>query len=131
MPQDSKAVHEPPTQGAEGAAGVTDDAGSRTVDLQAILRTTAQAITTDMAAEYTHGNAMSLTQLQNDPNIEIRPFPDEVLRLLRSIAREVAEELMANDPASAKVGKAYFDFLDKAAENSRLSEKAYLNARDV
>jgi len=100
-------------------------------DLQAILRTTAQAITTDMAAEYTHGNAMSLTQLQNDPNIEIRPFPDEVLRLLRSIAREVAEELMANDPASAKVGKAYFDFLDKAAENSRLSEKAYLNARDV
>jgi TRAP-type mannitol/chloroaromatic compound transport system substrate-binding protein len=84
-----------------------------------------------MAAEYTHGNALSLTQLQSDPNIEIRPFPDEVLRLLRSIAREVAEELMANDPASAKVGKAYFDFLDKAAENSRLSEKAYLNARDV
>ena len=100
-------------------------------DLQAIVRTTAQAITTDMAAEYTHGNAMSLAQLQADPNVEIRPFPDEVLRLLRSLSREVADELMANDPASAKIGKAYFEFLDKVAENSRLSEKAYLNARDV
>ena len=100
-------------------------------DLQAIVRTSAQAITTDMAAEYTHGNALSLAQLQSDPNIEIRRFPDEVLRLLRSIAREVVEELMASDPASAKVGKAYFDFLDKVAANSRLSEKAYLNARDV
>jgi TRAP-type mannitol/chloroaromatic compound transport system substrate-binding protein len=100
-------------------------------DLQAIVRTTAQAITTDMAAEYTHGNAMSLGQLQADPNIEIRRFPDEVLRLLRTIARDVADELMARDPASAKVGKAYFDFLDKVAANSRLAEKAYLNARDV
>jgi len=100
-------------------------------DLREIVRTTAQAITTDMAAEYTHGNALSLTQLQADPNVEIRPFPDEVLRLLRSIAKEVAEELMASDPASARVGAAYFDFLDKAAANSRLSEKAYLNARDV
>ena len=100
-------------------------------DLQEVVRTTCQAITTDMAAEYTHGNALSLEQLQADPNIEIRPFPDEVLRLLRSIAREVAEELMASDPASAKVGKAYFEFLDKAAANSRLVEKAYLNARDA
>ena len=100
-------------------------------DLQAIVRTTAQAITTDMAAEYTHGNAMSLAQLQADKNIEIRPFPDEVLRLLRSISREVVEELMASDPASARVGKTYFDFLDKAAATSRLAEKAFLNARDV
>jgi TRAP-type mannitol/chloroaromatic compound transport system substrate-binding protein len=74
---------------------------------------------------------MSLAQLRADPNIEIRPFPDEVLRLLRSIARDVAEELMADDPASAKVGEAYFEFLDKAAATSRLAEKAYLDARDV
>jgi hypothetical protein len=38
---------------------------------------------------------------------------------------------MAEDPASAKVGKAYFEFLDKVAANSRLAEQAYLNARDV
>ena len=99
-------------------------------DLQAIVETTCQAITTDMAAEYTNGNAMSLAQLQQDPNIEIRPFPQEVLSLLKSLAKEVAEELMATDPKSAKIGKAYFDFLEKASANSRNSEKAYLAARD-
>ena len=98
-------------------------------DLQEIVNTSCQAITTDMAAEYTHGNAMSLAQLQQDPNIEIRAFPEEVISLLKSITEDVIAELMANDPASARIGKAYLDFLDKAAENSHVSEKAYLDTR--
>ncbi len=100
-------------------------------DLQAIVEIACQAITTDMAAEYTHGNAMSLAQLEADPNVEFRPFPDEVTALLKSITGEIVSELMESDPASAKIGKAYFEFLEKAAANSRLSEKAYLSARDL
>jgi len=100
-------------------------------DLQAIVDITAQAITTDTAAEYTHGNAMSLAQLVTDPNIEIRPFPDEVLRLLKLITQEVVAEQMSIDPAFAKIGKAYFEFLKKASANSRLTELAYLHARDL
>ena len=99
-------------------------------DLQEVVRITCQAITTDMAAEYTHGNAMSLAQLQQDPNIEIRPFPEEVLRLLKSLAKDVVEEMMANDPVSGRVGRAYFDYLEKVAANSRLSEQAYFATRD-
>jgi len=98
-------------------------------DLQEIVSTTCQAITTDMAAEYTHGNAMSLAQLEADPEVDIRPFPDEVLALLKSIAREVIEELMAKDPASARIGKAYFEYLDKAAAASAISEAAYFRVR--
>ena len=98
-------------------------------DLQAIIETTCQAITTDVAAEYTNGNANSLHQLQQDPNVEIRQFPKEVISLLKSITDDVVAELMANDPASAKVGRAYFEFLEKAAANSRISEHAYLDAR--
>jgi len=99
------------------------------VDLQEIVSTTCQAIGLDMAAEYTHGNAMSLQQLQQDPNIEIRPFPEEVIRLLRSIAQEVVDELMAADPAAAKIGTAYFEFLETVSANSRISEQAYLDTR--
>ena len=99
-------------------------------DLQAIVNTTCQAITTDMAAEYTHGNAMSLATLQADSNIEIRPFPTEVMAVLRSLAKEVIAELMAKDPAADKIGTAYFEYLEKAAENSRISEAAYLQIRD-
>jgi TRAP-type mannitol/chloroaromatic compound transport system substrate-binding protein len=98
-------------------------------DLQAIVSTTCQAITTDMAAEYAHGNALSLKSLQEDPTVELRAFPAEVLELLQSIMQDVVAELMAADPASAKIGKAYFDYLELAAENSRVSERAYLNMR--
>ena len=98
-------------------------------DLQEIVSTTAQAITADMAAEYTHGNAMALKRLQEDPNVELRPFPAEVIELLQSLTQEVLDELMASDEASAKIGKAYFDYMTLAAENSRISEKAYLNTR--
>jgi TRAP-type mannitol/chloroaromatic compound transport system substrate-binding protein len=83
-----------------------------------------------MAADYTNGNAMSLAQLQQDSAVEIRPFPEEVLRLLKTIAKDVVEEMMANDPVSAKVGRAYLDYMEKVAANSRLSEQAYFATRD-
>ena len=100
-------------------------------DLQEIVDTTCQAITTDMAAEYTNGNSKSLQQLLNDPNVEIRPFPTEVTELLRDLTKEVIDELMAEDPVAAKVGKAYFEYLEKAAAMSSISERAYLVARDA
>ncbi|MDH3304019.1 MAG: TRAP transporter substrate-binding protein [Gammaproteobacteria bacterium] len=99
-------------------------------DLQEIVSTTCQAITTDMAAEYTNGNAVSLQQLKKDPNIELRRFPPEVLGLLRTIAQDVVDELMASDPAAAKIGEAYFEYLDIVSENSRIAERAYLNTRE-
>ena len=39
-------------------------------DLQMIVETTCQAITTDMVAEYTHGNAYALQQLVDDPDVK-------------------------------------------------------------
>ncbi|MDJ0709437.1 MAG: TRAP transporter substrate-binding protein [Woeseiaceae bacterium] len=100
-------------------------------DLQEIVAITCQALTTDMAAEYTHGNAMSLAQLKADPDIEIRSFPDEVVALLKSITEEVVAELMANDPAAEKIGRAYFEYLEKAAAYSDISERAYLTSRHL
>ncbi len=100
-------------------------------DLKEIVSITCQALTTDMAAEYANGNAASLAQLAQDENIEILEFPAEVLKLLRDIAEDVVTELMANDPAAAKIGKAYFDYLDRARANSSITDRAYLNSREL
>jgi len=100
------------------------------VDLQALVEITCQSITTDMAAEYTNGNANSLQQILADPNIEIRPFPGEVLQHLKSITADVVAELMASDPASEKIGKAFYAYLEKAEANTRISEAAYLSTRN-
>ncbi len=99
-------------------------------DLQEIVSICCQAITTDMAAEYTNGNAMSLQQLKNDPKVELRRFPPAVIELLRSITQDVVNELMAADPAAAKIGKAYFEYLDIVSANSRIAEQAFLDTRE-
>jgi len=98
-------------------------------DLQALVEITCQSITTDMAAEYTHGNSNSLQQLLADPTTELRPFPDEVLQHLKSITKDVVEELMDTDPASEKIGKAFYEYLEMVEANSNISERAYLNSR--
>ena len=99
-------------------------------DLKELVRLACQAINLDAASDYAHGNAMSLAQLRENPDVEIRPFPDDVLSLLRSTSQEVVTELMASDPAAGKIGKAYFDYLEKAKDNSRISDQAYLATRD-
>ncbi|MCH7636932.1 MAG: TRAP transporter substrate-binding protein [Proteobacteria bacterium] len=72
-------------------------------DLQAIVEITCKAITTDMVAEYTHGNAYALQQLIDDPDVELRTFPQEVLELFKSLTDEIVAEWIAKDPAAAKI----------------------------
>ncbi len=98
-------------------------------DLQSLVEITCQAITTDMAAEYSHGNANSLQQLVADPTVDVRPFPADVLQHLKSIARNLVEELAAKDPTFAKISKPYYEYLAKMEANTRISERAYLDTR--
>ena len=99
-------------------------------DLQTLVEITCQSISADMAAEYTHGNANSLQQVLKDPNVEVRAFPDEVMKHLKAITGEVVAELMATDPASKKIGEAYYAYLEKVEVNSRVTEYAYLRTRE-
>ena len=98
-------------------------------DLQAIVATSCQAITTDMMAEYTHGNALALQQLIDNPDIELRRFPEAVLDLLKSLTQEIVDEMSAKDPAAAKIQKSYYAFLEKSTANQRISEQAFLETR--
>lgn len=100
-------------------------------DLQAIVETTCQAITTDMMAEYTHGNAQALQQLLDDPRIDVRPFPDDVLRLLKSHTLDIVRELSATDPAWKKIADSYYAFMQTSTENQRVTEGANLKTRDL
>jgi TRAP-type mannitol/chloroaromatic compound transport system substrate-binding protein len=99
-------------------------------DLQAIIEISCQAITTDMQAEYTHGNAIALEQLTHDPNVELRQFPDEVLQYLKSIARDIVDEMVADDPMAAKIHESWSTFLAKSIPNQRITEQAFLATRN-
>ncbi|MEX2125939.1 MAG: TRAP transporter substrate-binding protein [Woeseia sp.] len=100
-------------------------------DLQEIVSIACQAVNMDMQAEFNFGNAMALAQLADDPNVEIRPLPDDVLSLLHKLSLEVVAELSARDPWAKRIQESFYGFLEKSAANQRISEQAYLNTRDL
>ncbi|MDH3534055.1 MAG: ABC transporter substrate-binding protein, partial [Gammaproteobacteria bacterium] len=77
-----------------------------------------------------YGNANALQQLINDPNVEVRPYPEEVLELLESITLELVEEMSAGDALTARIQESYYAFLEKSKANQRITEQAYLETRD-
>lgn len=99
-------------------------------DLQAIVRIACQAINLDVDADYVNGNAIALQQLMQDSNVELRKFPDDVLNHLKTITDDVVSELVARDPASAKIYASMDAFLKLSAPYQRISEQAYLNTRE-
>ena len=98
-------------------------------DLQSIVETSCQAINCDMNAEYTHGNAVSLAQLAEDPNVELRAFPQEVLQNLKSITDDIIAEWVARDPAAAKIYESFDAFRQISKRNQQISEQAFLETR--
>lgn len=116
--------------GANAECMINRDAwNSLPADLQAIVEIACQSIATDMMAEYVHGNAVALKQLMDNPDIEIRQYPDDVLKLLKSHTRDIVNELSAVDPAAAKIQASYDAFLTLSTANNRISEQAQFEAR--
>lgn len=107
----------------------SDAWASLPADLQALVKLAVQAITTDMLAEYTHGNALALQQLIDNPDIDVRPFPDDVLRVLKGHTQDIVDELSASDPGWKKIAESYYTFMNKSTDNQLATEVANLNSR--
>ena len=98
-------------------------------DLKTIVDIACQSINEDMTAEYTHGNVNSLQQLVDDPDVELRRFPNEVLEHLKTITNEVVAEMVENDPAVARIYESFNAFREKSELNQRITEQAFLETR--
>jgi TRAP-type mannitol/chloroaromatic compound transport system substrate-binding protein len=101
------------------------------VDLQAIVTTAARAVNQDMLDEFTARNNAALRDLIDNFGVQLRKFPDDVLIHLHESADEVLLELVAKDPAAARVHASFSDFLANVMEYHHISEQAYINARDL
>ncbi|MFV8818876.1 TRAP transporter substrate-binding protein [Haliea sp. E17] len=99
-------------------------------DLQAIVRAAARAASEDMLAEYTARNNEALVELVNTDGVQVRRFPEDVLRAFWQGTRQAMQELTARDPLSARVYTSYSDFYRNVREYHHISEQSYLNMRD-
>ncbi len=99
-------------------------------DLQAIVLNACRAVNLDMQAEYAARNPGALEQLVKEHHVELRAYPKDVLQQLRKVSQEVAEELASQNQAAGKIYKSYKAFLDASRNYTRISDLAYLEARD-
>jgi len=84
-----------------------------------------------MTAEFTARNAESLTELQNNPDVELRRFPDDVLRQLRSYTEAIMVEMSDRDPRARRIFDSFQEYKARAEQWTRISETAYLNSREL
>ena len=120
--------HEP---GTVLEAIINKDAfGRLPTDLKSIVKSACRVVNQDMVAEYAARNPGALRQLINDHGVDVRSYPPDVIAQLRKVSGEVVAEVAAQDAFAKKVYDSYKKFLDDSRTYNRISDLAYLKARD-
>jgi TRAP-type mannitol/chloroaromatic compound transport system substrate-binding protein len=99
-------------------------------DLQGIIKTVAGELSGWILSQMEANNAAALAKFL-EKGINIRRFPDEVIRQMRTYTSEAIDEIITRDPRSRKVYESYRNFQQKAADYAAITEKAYYNRIQV
>jgi len=100
-------------------------------DLQSIVRNAMKVANGDMLSEYTARNEQALQSLIKKHHVELRYFPDDVLKELKKLSAEVIEEEAAKDPLSTKVWASQKAFKEQVMQWTAVSEQAFVRARSL
>ena len=100
-------------------------------DLQAIVEAANTAVNQLVLSEFTARNNDSLQSLINDHNVELRPFPEQLLTALGSLSGEVLGDLASSDPLSREVMDSIVQFRAKVRDWAGVSEQSFLSARSL
>lgn len=102
-------------------------------DLQTIIKTAAYRVNLWALSEFESRNNTYLQKLINEHNVQLKRFPDDVLKTLKEYTKAVIDEITSKDPISRKVYESYSKFQKDVTTWSNISEAAYhtiLNRKD-
>lgn len=94
-------------------------------DLQAIIRFAMAYQNSWTFSEFEARNQSYLDKIRNESEVSIRPYPKEVISVLREYTKETLEEIVAKDAKSKKVFEAYSAFRNTMTSWSSITEKIY------
>jgi len=94
-------------------------------DLKLVLDTAIEKTNSWMLAEFEAKNNDALTELIDVHKVQLKKFPDAVLKTLKGYSDEVLEEVAAADPMSRKVYDSFLAFQKKIYEWNKITEEAY------
>jgi TRAP-type mannitol/chloroaromatic compound transport system substrate-binding protein len=82
-----------------------------------------------MYAEFNARNGEALSTLVNEHGVQLRRFPDEVLKEIGTTSASVVAELGGADEMTKRVYESYVAFRASITKWTALSERAYTTAR--
>ena len=100
-------------------------------DLRAMMKYASRAVNQEMLDEYTARNNNALIELVEKHGVKLRKLPNDVLRELKKVSDEVMKEFVAKDDMARKVYDSYSNFKEDVVNYHNISEKAYIDARDI
>ena len=100
-------------------------------DLRAMMKYASRAVNQEMLDEYTARNNNALIELVEKHGVKLRKLPNDVLRELKKVSDEVMKEFVAKDDMARKVYDSYSNFKEDVVNYHNISEKAYIEARDI
>ena len=98
--------------------------------LQVIIETASKAVNQDILDEYTARNNKALRELVDVHGVELRRLPDDVIAEFKIIANEILEENASEDETVKKVYQSYLKFKNEVSEYHKVSEDAFVEARN-
>ena len=98
-------------------------------DLQAMVRTAAEAVNNDVLAEYTARNNQALKELTEKHGVDVRRLPDDVLAELKRISGEKVQAMIGEDPLYGRIYESYTQYRQNVMNYNELSERALSNVR--
>ena len=97
---------------------------------QKLIQVACTGLNHQMLSEFMARNVQSLRVLVEEHGVQLRRFPDSVLKGLRIAANVILEELGAANPLAARILKSYSEFQKGISGWQAISEGSYLSARD-
>ncbi|MGY0398707.1 MAG: TRAP transporter substrate-binding protein [Ostreibacterium sp.] len=97
--------------------------------LQNFVKDACRIVNEDMFAEYNARNGKALKELVNKHGVQVKPFPDSVLKQLAKTSDEVVAEIANKNALSKRVYESFKTFRDDSVDYVDVSELAYLKAR--
>ncbi|MCR9142563.1 MAG: TRAP transporter substrate-binding protein [bacterium] len=100
-------------------------------DLQAIVETACRAAYTEMLAEFTARNNAALVELVKKHKVQLKRFPDAVLKTMGEYSQEVVAGIAAKDAMSKKIYDSFLKFRGQAVEWNQIGEEGFSLARSL
>jgi TRAP-type mannitol/chloroaromatic compound transport system substrate-binding protein len=100
-------------------------------DLQAIVKSAAEAENQHIYDEFTARNAEALKQLVDEHGVQLRRLPDEVLEALYKTSQEAVEDLVAGNEQARRIYESYRGFRDSVMPYISVAEQSALNVRSM